>query len=230
MKIIKNGEGKATHPANLGKVFLTITTKSLQDKGLIDLFCKDLTNFKTVILGVLSRYGYSENLLKFSEYKKSAKYRRVEVKNEDKTAYKDELEYHYITGYFSIELPFEDNRKVFAELLLETNNLGGGINIDFTLTENTFASLKAQATNNAIDNIHIEIRGIAEHLGYDCIELATINFNFKTQSYGTFDEARMMKCSSAPTNEEKIKVLDEMLSEANDITVTSVFESIWEIY
>lgn len=238
MILVKTGIGTAKHPANLGKIFFTLTVKSYTDKDiLLSDFCAAYKDLESDIYEILTKFGY-DNKISFVDYTNSAHYKRVEKIVDGKTTYENEFEYYYILGEYTLELAFTE-RTVFAELVNLFDKLASiknqkeeySIHINFTLTEETFAKMRAQATNNALDNIAIEVNGIAEHMGFKKTNLVLVDFNFNSNNV-MYDSTvmRSKAIGVAPLSDgEKIKILDDMLSTEEDIEITSKFESKWEL-
>ena len=236
MILIKTGEGIAKHPANLGKIYFCVLVKSYETKEhLLSNFCAAYQDIESDIYEILTKYNYN-NKISFNDYTSSAEYKKIETVIDGKTTYETELDYYYIVGHYSLDLEFE-NRKVFAELLNLFNKANTHSNleeysiyIDFTLTEETFAKMRALATNNALDNIAIEVNDIAVHMGLVKATLMLVDFNFNRNNSVMYDNAYGAKMNKMSLSEEEtIKALDDMLSNEKDIEVISRFESKWEL-
>ena len=173
---------------------------------------------------------YNLDNLSFEKYYAAEEYKTVKTIKNDKELYNKILDYYYIEGLFTLDIEIKNNdRRVIAEfinLLDKFSNVKYKIN--YTLKESTFASMRAAATNNALDNIEIEVKQIADHLGLKTIELCAVNFEAKSYSYRSGNLMYDMD-ASASSEEKKIELLEQMM-QSKDIEVISEFVSIWDVY
>ena len=239
MLIYKNGTGSAKAYSDLVEIRLTLTQrhKTNKDKMLND-YLVNYKELKTKITRFLET-NFIDSHLNFIDYYSGEKTKAIEIINNGIKEYNYEHEYYYINGNFSLELPIIDNdRKQVAELLIVLEKFNAGItennglvnyHTTFTLSEELRAKLNAEATNNALDNIKIEIENIAGHLNYKNISLIEVDFNMNSRSNNNvFLNAEAKMRTGALSHEEKVKILDDML-EGKEIEVTSKFSSKWEI-
>ena len=223
MQLIKEGFGRAKGFADMADVSISLILKSKHKNDLLDLYLLDYEALKTHLDVFLKRYGLE---MMFEDYKFSEKTKKVETTKFDMVETTYELDYYYICGNFSIEIPIKDNdRRIVAEFidLIEKFDRIAQYHIEFVLSEKKLSELMAQATNNALDNIKIEVSQIADHLGLHNVSLASIDFRNNSRGY-----ERMSMANSGYQPDERIKKLDDML-ESREIEVVSRFTSEWEI-
>lgn len=234
MILIKKGEGTAKHFADLAIVnILLLTTDSNNKHNLLDKYLLDYKFFNSKITAFLHSNSIDSELM-FNDYISSEKFKRIEVKKGDKKEYKDELQYYYIEGRFSLEIPIIDNdRGNVAKLIAILDDLIGEdlqlcYSVNLTLSDDTRARMTAEATNNAIDSINIEIAGIAKHLNKTNYSLVELNFECSDNVYGSVNAMCKTSASMELSRAEKVGLLDEML-ESKEIEVSSKFLSKWEL-
>lgn len=228
MKLIKKGNGKAKCPADLAKIEIILMTKNQHKNELLTNYIDDYDKLSGVLNGLIQKYNLDN--LSFEKYYAAEEYKTVKTIKNDKELYNKILDYYYIEGLFTLDIEIKNNdRRVIAEfinLLDKFSNVKYKIN--YTLKESTFASMRAAATNNALDNIEIEVKQIADHLGLKTIELCAVNFEAKSYSYRSGNLMYDMD-ASASSEEKKIELLEQMM-QSKDIEVISEFVSIWDVY
>ena len=228
MKLIKKGNGKAKCPADLAKIEIILMTKNQHKNELLTNYIDDYDKLLDVLNGLIQKYNLDN--LSFEKYYAAEEYKTVKTVKNDKELYNKILDYYYIEGLFTLDIEIKNNdRRVIAEfinLLDKFSNVKYKIN--YTLKESTFASMRAAATNNALDNIEIEVKQIADHLGLKTIELCAVNFEAKSYSYRSGNLMYDMD-ASASSEEKKIELLEQMM-QSKDIEVISEFVSIWDVY
>ena len=228
MKLIKKGNGKAKCPADLAKIEIILMTKNQHKNELLTNYIDDYDKLLDVLNGLIQKYNLDN--LSFEKYYAAEEYKTVKTIKNDKELYNKILDYYYIEGLFTLDIEIKNNdRRVIAELinlLDKFNNVKYKIN--YTLKESTFASMRAAATNNALDNIKIEVKQIADHLGLKTIKLCAVNFEAKSYSYRSGNLMYDMD-ASASSEEKKIELLEQMM-QSKDIEVISEFVSIWDVY
>ena len=228
MKLIKKGNGKAKCPADLAKIEIILMTKNQHKNELLTNYIDDYDKLSGVLNGLIQKYNLDN--LSFEKYYAAEEYKTVKTIKNDKELYNKILDYYYIEGLFTLDIEIKNNdRRVIAEfinLLDKFSNVKYKIN--YTLKESTFASMRAAATNNALDNIEIEVKQIADHLGLKTIKLCAVNFEAKSYSYRSGNLMYDMD-ASASSEEKKIELLEQMM-QSKDIEVISEFVSIWDVY
>lgn len=228
MKLIKKGNGKAKCPADLAKIEIILMTKNQHKNELLTNYIDDYDKLLDVLNGLIQKYNLDN--LSFEKYYAAEEYKTVKTVKNDKELYNKILDYYYIEGLFTLDIEIKNNdRRVIAEfinLLDKFSNVKYKIN--YTLKESTFASMRAAATNNALDNIEIEVKQIADHLGLKTIKLCAVNFEAKSYSYRSGNLMYDMD-ASASSEEKKIELLEQMM-QSKDIEVISEFVSIWDVY
>ena len=228
MKLIKKCNGKAKCPADLAKIEIILMTKNQHKNELLTNYIDDYDKLLDVLNGLIQKYNLDN--LSFEKYYAAEEYKTVKTIKNDKELYNKILDYYYIEGLFTLDIEIKNNdRRVIAEfinLLDKFSNVKYKIN--YTLKESTFASMRAAATNNALDNIEIEVKQIADHLGLKTIELCAVNFEAKSYSYRSGNLMYDMD-ASASSEEKKIELLEQMM-QSKDIEVISEFVSIWDVY
>ena len=228
MKLIKKGNGKAKCPADLAKIEIILMTKNQHKNELLTNYIDDYDKLSGVLNGLIQKYNLDN--LSFEKYYAAEEYKTVKTVKNDKELYNKILDYYYIEGLFTLDIEIKNNdRRVIAEfinLLDKFSNVKYKIN--YTLKESTFASMRAAATNNALDNIEIEVKQIADHLGLKTIKLCAVNFEAKSYSYRSGNLMYDMD-ASASSEEKKIELLEQMM-QSKDIEVISEFVSIWDVY
>lgn len=228
MKLIKKGNGKVKCPADLAKIEIILMTKNQHKNELLTSYIDDYDKLSGVLNGLIQKYNLDN--LSFEKYYAAEEYKTVKTIKNDKELYNKILDYYYIEGLFTLDIEIKNNdRRVIAEfinLLDKFSNVKYKIN--YTLKESTFASMRAAATNNALDNIEIEVKQIANHLGLKTIELCAVNFETKNYSSRSGNLMYGMD-ASASSEEKKIELLEQMM-QSKDIEVISEFISIWDVY
>lgn len=225
MKLEKMGKGRARGFADMAKVSISLVTRLKNKPGLLDAYLLDYDVLCGSLRGFLEKHQVE---LSFENYRMAEKVKTVDETINGKTQKRNEIEYYYICGNFSLELPIINNdRLIVAELIDCIEKINEKIDmvsyhINFTLSEEKASKLRAEATNNALDNIRIEVEQVAEHLGLHNISLQDIDFTDNSNMY-------TMRQRSDLSPAERVQKLDEML-ESKEITVESSFVSAWEIF
>ena len=160
MKLIKKGNGKAKCPADLAKIEIILMTKNQHKNELLTNYIDDYDKLSGVLNGLIQKYNLDN--LSFEKYYAAEEYKTVKTIKNDKELYNKILDYYYIEGLFTLDIEIKNNdRRVIAEfinLLDKFSNVKYKIN--YTLKESTFASMRAAATNNALDNIYNHFQDI----------------------------------------------------------------------
>jgi len=233
MRIIKNGNGAANHYADLATISFSLMSKSRDKNILLEKYLYDYKTFTARIGNFITQENLDTQLY-FDNYTSSEHKKRIEKEDKGKKEVEYILEYYYIMGDFSLNINLiNGNREVIAKLIRLVEDINKDLDISyhikFTLQKETEAKVRAQATNNALDNIKIEVENIAGHLNKSKVELLEINF-IRDRNLAYSDMAIMNKSAirGAMTEAEKIELLDEML-ESKDIEISSSFGSVWEV-
>lgn len=223
MQLVKTGNGKAKGFSDLAKVSISLVTTSKEKGGLLDKYLCDYDALKNTLKNFLDKYQVE---LSFDSYHMAEKMKTVEKIAISTTEKKSEIDYYYVRGEFTLELPIKDNdRRIVAEFIdcIEKVNDKVSYHINFTLSEKKASELRAEATNNALDNIKIEVIQIANHLDYHGIDLVSIDF-----TEDALDGNYRMRSAASIGTTERVQKLDEML-ESKEIVVESSFISTWKI-
>lgn len=238
MRLDKVGNGFAQSFADVANISITLQTiekdESQRDR-LLDSYLADYKQFNEAINDFLSEHLLNCKL-NFDTYYNGTYTNRVEIVENNRTKYKDEFDHYYILANFSMEMPIVNNdRSVLAQFTMILDELSKHMyvryHVTFDLSEQLRAKLSAEATNNALDNIKIEVMRIASHLGFNNVTLMQIDFVSQQTRYASnldMIEKQSKFSASSMTPAEKVQLLEDML-QSKEIKVYSNFISVWEI-